>query len=94
MMNREEIKAVEVAANKLLEIKNVISELEKEAKVYEAELKALVGDSEEVIYAGERRVSLKSESRSSVDSKRLKEERADVFAEYSKVSFFRRLIVK
>lgn len=93
-MNKEKIMAIESAANKLLEIKNVISELEKEAKLYEVELKELVGESEDIFYAGERRVSYKSESRSGIDSKRLKEERADVYEEYCKVSCFRKLLVK
>ena len=93
-MTRDEMKKLENAANKLLEIKNVISELEKESKVYEAAIKELVGESEEVIYAGERRISYKTESRMSVDSKRLRDELEDVYDAYCKASYFRKLLVK
>lgn len=93
-MTREEIKNLEFSANKLLEIKNFISELEKEAKVYEATIKELVGESEDLIYAGERRISYKTESRESVDSKRLREERSEIFDAYSKISTYRKLLVK
>lgn len=70
---------------RLSEIKETISNLEEQKKLSENELKVMLGDAE-IGVIGEDRVSWKVQNgRITVDSKRLKAERPEIYSKYSKV---------
>lgn len=70
---------------RLSEIKETISNLEEQKKLSENELKVMLGDAE-IGVIGDDRVSWKVQNgRITVDSKRLKAERPEIYSKYSKV---------
>lgn len=77
--------AAKYCIDRLREIKETIVELEGQKKLSENELKAMLGDAE-IGVIGEDRVSWKVQNgRITVDSKRLKAERPEIYSKYSKV---------
>lgn len=75
------------------EILGFISELQEEQKKIEQEVKLFMQDNE---YADSERfrVSWKNVDSTKLDSKRIKEEMPEVYADYGKVSHCRKFVVK
>jgi len=91
---REEISLLQEQADKLIELKNFASEIDGQIKELEAAIKNTMGDCEDVVYAWDRKISYKSASRTTVDSKSLKERFPEAYAILSKVTNYRVLNVK
>lgn len=87
------IKDVDSKLNRYDEIVSDIKALDNEKKVIEQEIQSQMGDCE-VARIGERKATWKSQSRSSIDSKKLKSELPDIAAQYIKVSSFRKFSIK
>ncbi|MDY2734389.1 YqaJ viral recombinase family nuclease [Intestinibacter sp.] len=79
--------------NRYDEIVEDMKSLDSEKKAIEQEIQAEMGECE-VARIGERKATWKSQSRSSIDSKKLKKELPDIAAQYMKVSSFRKFSIK
>lgn len=79
--------------NRIEELKADIKSLEEEQKYNENQLKDLLKDNE-IGMVQDRKIIWKNQIRTSLDSKRLKEEQPDLFAKYSKTSSYRKFEIK
>ena len=82
------------AHNALLDIKAEIKRLEERERQLSEAVKLRLRDNETVSYFGKRLFTWKQSSRISVDTKRLKIEKPDVWHDYSKESTVRTFLVK
>lgn len=73
----------------LLEAKSELAKWNDRKKDLESQVQELIGDNETVTYLGQEIATWKGQSRINVDQKRLKEEKPEIFNEYSAVSQFR-----
>lgn len=78
---------------KYLSLKKQIKELEQETKVLENSLKLEIGDNESG-YIDNFLINWKSYSKTSIDSKKLKEEQPEIYNKYSKKSKYRKFEIK
>lgn len=82
----------------LIELLEQAKDAEKVAKevvrLYENQLKDAMKDHEIALFRGDSVVTWKNTNRTTVDSKRLKQEQPDIYDKYSTVSTSRRFIVK
>jgi predicted phage-related endonuclease len=85
-------------AQKLYRQLKQVREKKSELKEQETELKNLLkeelGEAERLVYGGRTLVSWKSYSRQRLDSKKLQQEKPDVYADYQTESSYRRFSVK
>lgn len=75
------------------EILGMIAELETEQKAIEQEVKLLMKENELVV-SGKYHVSWSSVDTARLDTKRLRQEKPEVYQDYTKISSSRRFIVK
>ena len=87
------IKNAKDKLNRYDEIVADIKALDNEKKTIEQEIQAEMKDCE-VAKIGDRKATWKSQSRSSIDSKKLKSELPDLAAQYMKTSNFRKFSIK
>lgn len=87
------IEDVDDKLNRYDEIVEDMKALDGEKKAIEQEIQAEMGECE-VARIGDRKATWKSQSRSSIDSKKLKKELPDIAAQYMKVSSFRKFSIK
>lgn len=74
-------------------LKNEIKRLELEKKVSENKLKEKLGENE-IGIIGDRKVIWKTVSRTSVDSKKLKEEKPEIYDQYLKTTSYRKFDIR
>jgi predicted phage-related endonuclease len=91
-MSNETIRMMEQKARALREMQALIEEAQAEAESLKDDIKALMGDSEEV-RAGEYRITWKTVTASRIDTTALKKAMPDVAAAFAKETPTRRFCV-
>ena len=81
------------AAENYIQLKSRIKELEKSLSEYEQEIKAFMGEAE-VCSMGSFEAVWKNQKRAGIDSKKLKEERPEIYNKYLKTTVSRRFTLK
>jgi predicted phage-related endonuclease len=91
-MSNETIRMMEQKARALREMQALIEEAQAEAESLKDDIKALMGDSEEV-KAGEYKITWKTVESVRLDSKALKTQMPDIYAAFAKETTTRRFCV-
>ena len=90
ILSREAVKAL----NELETVGRSLKALEDEKRMYEQIVKEELGEASQGVYDGETRVTWKVQKRTSLDSKRIKEEAPEIYDEFAKTSESRVFKVK
>lgn len=81
------------AAENYIQLKSRIKELEKSLAEYEQEIKAFMGEAE-ICNMGDFTAEWKNRRRTSIDSKRLKAEKPEIYNKYTKETSYRQFILQ
>jgi putative phage-type endonuclease len=78
----------------LREAQQAVKEAEERLEAAKNFIKAAAGDAETILLNGDKVATWKSSERTDLDTKRLKAERPEIYAEYAKTSTVRRFLIK